>query len=216
MFGYVYVITNLINNKKYVGKKKIAKNHENYFGSSRYLKEDIVKLGKHNFKKEIIEYCTDAKELELREIYYQKLWNVKKSEDWYNLHIQNENFDTSGRKFTLRKNIKKKLWPESRRKEYSNRLKANNINNFPGVREERSKRLKTGYNPFKDPIIAHKIWLIKHYKPFKIKTPNGEIIIVDNKADFKRKFGFCFSPAFIKNGKINQGKNKGYEYLGLL
>jgi hypothetical protein len=214
MFGYIYVITNLTNNKKYVGKKKIVKNHENYFGSSKYLKEDIAKLGKNNFKKEIIEYCLDAKELELREIYYQKLWNVRESKDWYNLHIQNENFDTTGRKYNLRKHIKKKLWPESRRKKYSERLKANNINNFPGVREERSKRLKTGYNPFKDPEIAHKIWLIKHYKPFKIKTPAGIIVVVDNKADFKRKFGFEFNNALIKNGKIKQGKNKGYEYLG--
>ena len=65
MFGYIYIITNLINGKKYVGKKKICKQHESYMGSSKWLKQDIKELGKENFKKEIIEYspCRPARVL---------------------------------------------------------------------------------------------------------------------------------------------------------
>ena len=72
-YGFIYVITNLIDNKRYFGKKQIKtikklkplkgkknKRHfdaetdwKTYMSSSNELNQDIVKLGKDNFKFEL-------------------------------------------------------------------------------------------------------------------------------------------------------------------
>jgi len=53
---YVYIITNKILNKQYVGSRICYKNinEDVYWGSSKYLKEDYKIYGKENFIKEII------------------------------------------------------------------------------------------------------------------------------------------------------------------
>ncbi len=48
----VYVVTNLINGKQYVGAEK--RNNFEYFGSGRLIIEAIKEFGKENFKKEIL------------------------------------------------------------------------------------------------------------------------------------------------------------------
>ena len=82
-YGFIYVITNLIDNKRYFGKKQIKtikklkplkgkknKRHfdaetdwKTYMSSSNELNEDIIKLGKDNFKFEIIRFCDSKFEL---------------------------------------------------------------------------------------------------------------------------------------------------------
>lgn len=63
----VYKITNLINSKIYIGLD--TKNNPNYFGSGVLIKSAIKKYGKHNFKKEILDYCSCVNELKEREIH---------------------------------------------------------------------------------------------------------------------------------------------------
>jgi len=79
----VYLTTNLINNKKYIGKD--IKNNPRYLGSGSLLKEDIKLYGKENFKKDILEHCFDASFLEEREDYWIKYFNVIDREDFYNI-----------------------------------------------------------------------------------------------------------------------------------
>src|ERR1017187_256892 len=75
--GFIYKITNLTDNRQYIGKKlqffktvkKALKNRTNkrrgvkisdwktYTGSSKSLNSDIEKLGKENFKFEILHWC---------------------------------------------------------------------------------------------------------------------------------------------------------------
>ena len=82
-YGFIYIITNKLNSKKYIGKKQIKsvkklkplkgkknKRHfdvetdwKTYMSSSNELNEDIVKLGKDNFKFEIIRFCQSKFEL---------------------------------------------------------------------------------------------------------------------------------------------------------
>jgi hypothetical protein len=64
----IYKITNLINNKIYVGKD--SKNDPKYLGSGLYINRAIKKYGKENFKKEILEYCDNSQELNEREIFW--------------------------------------------------------------------------------------------------------------------------------------------------
>ena len=68
-FGYVYCITNLQSGKKYIGRKYFTQRRKppggkrrvtsesdwkKYYGSSPELKSDVKRLGKENFKREII------------------------------------------------------------------------------------------------------------------------------------------------------------------
>lgn len=78
-YGFVYIITNLTNNKQYIGKKlfwhkktKILKGKrkrylaesdwKTYFGSSPALKEDVKNLTPTAFKREILHLCSSKGE----------------------------------------------------------------------------------------------------------------------------------------------------------
>jgi hypothetical protein len=108
--GFVYIITNLTNNRKYVGKKlakfskttyktvklkngtkkkkkirgKIDSDWKTYYGSSVELLADIAQLGTDKFKREILHYC-NAKAvcsyIEAKEQFDRK---VLESLDYYN------------------------------------------------------------------------------------------------------------------------------------
>jgi hypothetical protein len=102
MEGFVYIITNLTNNKKYIGKKHFwtrQKNKKtgrrkteesdwkNYFGSCDELKEDVKKIGKEHFLREILYLCPHKKSMSYYETYEQFNRNVLLSEDYYNTNI---------------------------------------------------------------------------------------------------------------------------------
>jgi group I intron endonuclease len=82
-FMIVYITENLINGKKYIGKD--SKNNSNYLGSGRMLLEAIKIYGRENFKKTIIEYCNNNKDLSIRESFWIKEYNALESDDFYNL-----------------------------------------------------------------------------------------------------------------------------------
>lgn len=112
--GYVYIITNLTNNKKYIGKKianftkttykivqlkngtkkkkkiksKIPSDWQEYYGSSIELSKDIDTLGKQNFKREILYFCKSKAECSYTEARLQFENKVLESTDWYNNNIQ--------------------------------------------------------------------------------------------------------------------------------
>ena len=55
-YGFVYITTNMINGKKYIGKRKYSTGWEKYLGSGKYLKNALKKYGKYNFiKRNIIQ-----------------------------------------------------------------------------------------------------------------------------------------------------------------
>jgi len=64
----IYKTTNLINSKYYIGKDE--KNNPDYLGSGLLLNRAIKKHGRENFKKEILETCTNRTELNEKEIYW--------------------------------------------------------------------------------------------------------------------------------------------------
>jgi flavodoxin len=82
-YGFVYKITNLTNNKKYIGKI-IETDWKTYTGSSNDLNEDIKKLGKSNFKFEILKICNSKSEMAYYETKIQFENDVLLKEDYYN------------------------------------------------------------------------------------------------------------------------------------
>lgn len=101
-YGFVYIITNLSTNKKYIGKKffystktrqvkgkkkreKVFSDWQSYYGSNQVLKEDVVSLGKDNFKREIIHLCLSKGECNYMEAYEQFVNDIlRKPHEYYN------------------------------------------------------------------------------------------------------------------------------------
>ena len=103
-YGFVYIITNLSNNKKYIGKKffyssktkqvkgkkkkiKVSSDWENYYGSNSELQNEVEKLGKEMFKREIIHLCKSKGVCGYLEAKEQFNRNVLESDDYYNTWI---------------------------------------------------------------------------------------------------------------------------------
>lgn len=111
--GFVYLITNLTNNRKYIGKKlakfartttktiklkngtkkkkkvrsKIDSDWQDYFGSSIELNKDVELLGKDNFTREILFFCKSKAECSYIEAREQFARRVLESTEYYNNNI---------------------------------------------------------------------------------------------------------------------------------
>ena len=102
--GFVYLITNLTNNRKYVGKKlarfKVTKpplkgrknkrrstkesDWKTYWGSSEHLNADVKELGEDKFIREILHFCTGRVELSYLEAKEQFDREVLLTDEYYN------------------------------------------------------------------------------------------------------------------------------------
>jgi len=105
--GFVYVITDLDNNKKYVGKKnfwkihklrplkgKVNKRHskrdsdwQTYYGSNDQVKLLVEESGEKRFKREIIRLCKTKGEMTYYEMKEQIDREVLFKQDYYNEFI---------------------------------------------------------------------------------------------------------------------------------
>ena len=112
--GFVYLITNTVSGRKYIGKKlakfskttyktvklkngtkkrkkikgKIESDWQTYYGSSDELNKDVETFGSDKFIREILYYCNSkalTSYLEAKEQFERK---VLESDDYYNGNIQ--------------------------------------------------------------------------------------------------------------------------------
>ena len=108
IIGFVYLITNITNNRKYIGKKltqfkrskkplkgrtnkrryTVESDWKDYYGSSDELTADVELLGKDKFKREIMFWCSSKSELSYIEAREQFTHKVLESREWYNGHIR--------------------------------------------------------------------------------------------------------------------------------
>ena len=109
--GFVYLITNNLSGRKYIGKKLakfkkttyktvtlnngtkkkkkirslVDSDWRDYWSSSDELKKDVQALGQANFTREILKYCITRTELSYYEAKYQFQHDVLLNEGlWYN------------------------------------------------------------------------------------------------------------------------------------
>jgi len=109
MEGFVYLITNLVNDKKYIGKKHFwtrqkdrmtgrRKTKESdwidYWGSCDELKEDVKELGKDKFSREILYLCPHKKSMSFYETMEQFKRDVILREDYYNTNVEGKFFSS--------------------------------------------------------------------------------------------------------------------------
>lgn len=104
-YGFVYIITNLTNGKKYIGKKffwsskrkqvnkkrktyKVESDWKTYWSSSEEVKADVNLLGEDNFTREIIHLCLNKGTTNYLEAKEQFTRGVLENKDlWYNTWI---------------------------------------------------------------------------------------------------------------------------------
>ena len=87
MNHYVYEITNLVNGKKYIGKRscKCPIEDDKYMGSGKLLKKAINKYGSENFRKEILHICENEKmAFEWEKIYIEQV-KAYENNNYYNI-----------------------------------------------------------------------------------------------------------------------------------
>ena len=82
---YIYLTTNLINGKKYIGKH-YGELNDDYLGSGNLIKLAINKYGKKNFKKEILFISSNEQENSQKEKEFIKVFNAVEDKNFYNIH----------------------------------------------------------------------------------------------------------------------------------
>ena len=111
--GFVYLITNNLTGRKYIGKKlakfskttykvvklkngkkkrkkikgKIESDWQTYYGSNTELNADVARLGVDNFAREVLYYCSSKAECSYIEAREQFRHRVLESDDYYNGQI---------------------------------------------------------------------------------------------------------------------------------
>ena len=81
----IYKITNLINNKIYIGQD--SNNNSSYYGSGKAIISAIKKYGKENFIKETLTSCKDFEDMNEKEVYWISLLNSTDRKIGYNISI---------------------------------------------------------------------------------------------------------------------------------
>ena len=104
--GFVYVIVDLTNNKKYVGRKyfysirkvknkrnrqRVESDWKDYWSSSKSLQKLVEEKGKANFKRIILSLHITRGDTNYSEIKEQFIRNVLESNDYYNDTISKYN-----------------------------------------------------------------------------------------------------------------------------
>lgn len=100
-YGFVYVITNELSGRRYVGRKyftkagyktvkgkrkklRVSSGWEDYYGSNKTLLEDVKNLGAENFSRAIIKLCKNRSECSYWETHFIFQFEALLSDRWYN------------------------------------------------------------------------------------------------------------------------------------
>lgn len=84
-YGYIYLTTNTLDGKKYIGKRTKPYFDTKYYGSGKHLKRALKKYGKENFSVEILQWCGSEEELNQAEKDWIKALNAQENENFYNI-----------------------------------------------------------------------------------------------------------------------------------
>jgi hypothetical protein len=164
-FYTVYKITNLINNKKYIGMHCTNNLEDNYLGSGKIIRQAVNKYGKDNFRKEILFIFDNFDDMANKE---KEIINeeIIESSEYYNLR-------TGGEGGKLTKEIREKISnanrgrimkKESKQLALETRIKNGNYyksgeeHHFYGLTHSEEARKKISNSLKEKHKNGHKVW----------------------------------------------------------
>lgn len=186
-YGVVYLITNIVNNKKYVGitTRSIDSRFEEHCKADSLIGKAIRKYGKDNFTIEIIAETTSKEDTVEKEIYY--ISNYNSFENGYNLTIGGDG---------VVQKFKREVPLSEEQIEY--------LNNFPRDNNRHKDYLKMTKVEFVNATIK---CLVKMYLECEYELGVKRIF------EFlkgKRAGDFNFLEAFLETGLISEYHIKKY------
>lgn len=110
MYGFIYITTNTINNKKYIGMCSYKRKcWQTYLGSGKHLVRAVAKYGRENFAREVLAEAETKEQLIALELQYIRSHNAVNSDDYYNLVEGFVSKTFTGRKHTEDSNERRRL-----------------------------------------------------------------------------------------------------------
>ena len=187
----IYKITNLVNNKIYIGAHQTENINDNYMGSGKYLKRAQQKYGIDKFKKEILFECKSSDEM------YQKEAEIVDEEfvarlDTYNLKVGgdggwdyiNKNYDKNKRLDICTK---------------ASHIMHDKYPRFNPLDILKKKMSKKEYEEF---LLKHALSVSYHWKLLGI----GPFSTYHHSEESKKKIGLANSKRQSGSGNSNFGK----------
>lgn len=212
MYGIIYLITNSINNKKYVGQtvktleirwfNHIKDSYDRAKKKKMPILHAIKKYGKENFKIIKICECDTLEELNKKELYYANLYKSF-SPNGYNLKAGNGLGSMS-------QETKDKISKALKGRKFSDEHKKNLSESHMGhIVSEQTKKKLSKINKGKRPSkLAQKNLIKSVQKEYVFISPNGEKVEIINLRQFCIKNNLSASKMVLVNqGKRNHHKN---------
>ena len=206
----IYKITNLINNKKYIGMD--THNNPNYFGSGTLIQKAIKKYGKENFTKEILEYCNSIEELESKETYWINHFNALTDKNYYNLE---DNRKRGINPFANKSKAElKEIFNKINTKERAKKIGLSNKKPKPQGFGKKMSKVHTGRKRSNESKLKQSKSLAGRVSPSRkaiVYWGNGIVKTLESQSE-GLKLGFCNKQiSRVVNGKLKT--HKKYKFI---
>jgi group I intron endonuclease len=159
MKNIVYITTNLINGKQYVGDHSEINENDNYLGSGNLIIAAVNKYGRENFNREILEVCESKEAAFLAQEKYIKKYNTLNSKG-YNispkggLGVKGCHTEETKHKISESNIGKEGPWKGKKNEKHSEWMKNNNP--FKGKKHTNETKEKIGVKNSKPKSEEHK------------------------------------------------------------
>lgn len=183
-YGYIYITTNNINNKKYIGQHKSDKFDYSYKGSGKIIIQAFNKYGKENFKVELLEWCNSKNSLNQKEKYWIEYYKATTDNNFYNISKGGEGHSCQA-------------WNKGLNKEIDNRIK--NISEKMKIQAKTNENLQKIYHNKSSNKQKEAVRLSRLGKKDSIET-------LTKKKQKRGKYNYSESSRQLKREKIT-GKN---------
>jgi group I intron endonuclease len=207
----IYKITNLINNKIYIGQttQDIEKRWQRHNWActknrnAMAITNALIKYGSANFSIEKIDDAKNIDELNKKEEFYIKEYNSL-SPNGYNLSKGGDNKKMSEE---TKKKISEKNKGRKASEETIKKLSDSHKGWIPSEEtREKWRKAFSGKKPSENTRIGS---ILHHQKTYTMKSPSGEIITFTNMKEFCKENGLCNSKlCLVSSGK--RKKHKGW------
>jgi group I intron endonuclease len=141
-YGFIYITTNLVNGKKYIGQRKFSYGWKTYLGSGVHFIYAKKNYGNDNFKRDICAFANNQDDLNKLEKQWIEDFKAVKSKEFYNLTEGGKSCNTLQGKTKEEIKIIKDKW----RKSYIGKYQGiNSFNYGKKLSEETKQKIKKNH-----------------------------------------------------------------------